>query len=220
MSALYDYFLHFDEEGYARPEPLRIYGYSYPAYNGLVDSFAYSWNITSEQYHIYFGDNYLDTDCVPTNPTEVGIIFALIVTSVAYLFFMLFELIKIINSRLSFNRLKELNLEESAAEELNEANLKFEKQKITLSKTFIYNEKLKYIVRYDDIFWTYINNYNIYHMLAFFTTTKKEIMANIGFNASLQSDNLIISEISKRNPETLAGYTDINKEAYRCYKKV
>lgn len=219
MTAMYDYFLHGDEDGYTRPEPLRIYGYSFTAYSGLVDSLAYSWDITSEQYHIYFGDYYLDTDRVPTNPIKLGIVFIIILSSVSYLFFMLFELSKVELSRLSFRRLKELNLEESAAEELNEENLHFEKQKITLSKSFIYNEKNKYIFKYDDIFWTYIITSSVYHMIILSLTMKKEVMARIGFNGSLKTDNLILSEINKRSPQTLVGFTDNNKQAYINYKK-
>lgn len=225
MSAQADYWNRTTEDA-PMPEPHRLVGYVQKTADNVRESLAQSWDITVGEYDQYFGANFLNattsTGVENSVPWFIGALFS----GLFALLCLVFQLRAASVSRKCLKVLEERCLVEKAAQQLENSEEHFVvgKNRGILTRDFIFGKGTGAVIAYTDVIWAYKmdrRSYMVENAYLMAGTPWMGVENVIDLNKPDKYGHVsdALAMISRKNPETLLGYTSENRKAYKATLK-
>ncbi|MEA4911380.1 MAG: hypothetical protein VB092_02050 [Oscillospiraceae bacterium] len=227
MSAQYNYFMTGTEDDPA-PDAYRISGLCARASSEIAEALANAWSMQdADEYYTNFGPYYLNATSQPSSDTGGIFMLVALFSGLMALFMFLSALPKNRTTKKCLARLDSLGLLDAAADQLTAPdNVAYRTQNIMLSRDFVYSPASGAVLRYEDIFWSFMRIQRIY-----FIKSAETLVAAAAFCGQVNlavnpvgkkyagTLEQIMQQMAQRNPQMRLGFVRDNIDAFNAYRK-
>ena len=206
------------------PAPYRLEGYVQSASTEVKSSLAKSWDISTEEYEMYFGLNYLNATTSVASEKAAGWFVGALFAFLFALFFLLIYGRAASMAKKCLKHLEERNLTDRAAQQLENTagHTVIGKNKAIMTQEFLFGKGTGAVLPYSEILWAYkqeVRRYGIpvnCYLVAGTAYLKPQGVIDIpgADKKGFLGDALAI--LAQRCPNAALGFTNENRVAYNA----